>query len=146
MGKLLSELRVRKQESLKDQAEPFDHNNNYQKAVRFADEKLKAALTGYIEHINTRNENTRLDGIYTSAKNAMSAANTESAYKEAAHLFESIDEYQDSAVLAQSCYEKAEIARKDKIADSHSTLIAHNGWIIEYILDLYGRSGMEKTP
>ena len=45
----------------------------------------------------------------------MSAAKTESAYKKAAHLFESIDEYQDSAVLAQSCYEKAEIARKDTI-------------------------------
>ncbi len=115
LGKLLSELRVRKQESLKDCAKPFDHSNNYQKAVRFADEKLKASLTGYIEHINTRNENTRLDDIYTRAKNAMSAANTESAYKEAAHLFESIDEYQDSAVLAQSCYEKAEIARKDTI-------------------------------
>lgn len=115
LGKLLFELRVRKQESLKDQAEPFDHNNNYQKAVRFADEKLKTALTGYIEHINTRNENARLDSIYTRAKNAMSAAKTESAYKEAAHFFESIDEYQDSAVLAQSCYEKAEIARKDTI-------------------------------
>ena len=115
LGKLLSELRVRKQESLKDCAEPFDHSNNYQKAIRFADDKLKAALTGYIEHINTRNENARLDGIYTRAKNAMSAANTESAYKEAAHFFESIDEYQDSAVLAQSCYEKAEIARKDTI-------------------------------
>lgn len=115
LGKLLSELRVRKQESLKDCAEPFDHSNNYQKAVRFADEKLKVALTGYIEHINTRNENDRLDGIYTRAKNAMSAANTESEYKEAAQLFESIDEYQDSAVLAQSCYEKAETARKDTI-------------------------------
>lgn len=115
LGKLLSELRVRKQEALKDQAEPFDHNNNYQKAVRFADEKLKAALTGYIEHINTRNENARLDGIYTRAKNAMSAANTESAYKDAAHLFESVSEYQDSAVLAQSCYEKAEVARKDAV-------------------------------
>lgn len=115
LGKLLSELRVRKQESLKDCAEPFDTNNNYQKAVRFADEKLKTVLAGYIEHINTRNENARLDGVYTRAKNAMSAANTESAYKEAAHLFESIDEYQDSAVLAQSCYEKAEIARKDTI-------------------------------
>ena len=115
LGKLLSELRVRKQETLKDQAEPFDHNNNYQKAVRFADEKLKSALTGYIEHINTRNENARLDSIYTRAKNAMSAANTESAYKEAAHLFESIDEYQDSAALAQECYEKAEVARKDAI-------------------------------
>ena len=115
LGKLLSELRVRKQEALKDQAEPFDHNNNYQKAVRFADEQLRTALTSYIEHINTRNENARLDSIYTRAKNAMSAANTESAYKEAAHLFESIDEYQDSAVLVQSCYEKAEIARKDAI-------------------------------
>ena len=115
LGKLLSNLKVRKQESLRDQAEPFDNNNNYQKAVRFADEKLKTALTGYIEYINTRNENARLDGIYTRAKNAMSAAHTESAYKEAAHFFESIDEYQDSAVLAQSCYEKAEIARKDTI-------------------------------
>ena len=114
LGKLLSELRVRKQESLKDCAEPFDHSNNYQKAVRFADEKLKTELTGYIEHINTRNEKDRLDDIYTRAKNAMSWANTESEYKEAAHLFESIDEYQDSAVLAQSCYEKAEKAEEEK--------------------------------
>ena len=115
LGKLLSELRVRKQEMLKDQAEPFDHSNNYQKAVRFADEKLKSILTGCIEYINTRNENARLDGIYTSAKSAMSAANTESAYKEVAVIFESISEYQDSASLAQSCYENAEIARKDAI-------------------------------
>lgn len=115
LGKLMAELHVKKQDRLEDQAEPFDHSNNYQKAIRFADEKLKTALAGYIEHINTRNENARLDGIYTRAKNAMSAANTESAYKEAAHLFESIDEYQDSAVLAQSCYEKAEVARKDAI-------------------------------
>ena len=115
LGKLLSELRVRKQESLKNCAEPFDHSNNYQKAIRFADDKLKAALTGYIEHINTRNENARLDGIYTRAKNAMAKANTESTYKEAASLFESISEYQDSATLAQACYEKAEVARKDAI-------------------------------
>ena len=115
LGKLLSELRVRKQESLKDQAETFADNNNYQKAIRFADDKLKIELIGYIEHINTRNENARLDDIYTRAKNAMSVAHAESDYKEAAHLFESIDEYQDSAVLAQTCYEQAEMARKDTI-------------------------------
>ena len=115
LGKLMAELHVRKQESLQDQAESFDGKNNYQKTIRFADDKLKATLTGYIEHINTRNENARLDGIYTRAKNAMSAANTVSAYKEAAHLFESVSEYQDSAALAQSCYEKAEVARKDAI-------------------------------
>ena len=115
LGKLMAEQRVKKQDKLKDCDVPFDNSNNYQKVVRFADEKLKAALTGYIEHINTRNENTRIDGIYTRAKNAMSTANTESAYKKAAHLFESISEYQNSAVFAQSCYENAEIARKDAI-------------------------------
>ena len=118
LGKLMAELHVKKQERLENQAEPFDHNNNYRKAVRFADEKLKAALTGYIEHINTRNENTRLDSIYTRAKNAMAKANTESTYKEAASLFESISEYQDSATLAQACYEKAEVARKDAIKEA----------------------------
>ena len=44
LGKLLSELRVRKQESLKDQAEPFADNNNYQKAIRFADDILRDVL------------------------------------------------------------------------------------------------------
>ncbi|MDY6017558.1 MAG: TIR domain-containing protein, partial [Oscillospiraceae bacterium] len=115
LGKLLSELRVRNQETLKEQAEPFDYSNNYQKAVRFADAKLKTALAGYIEHINTRNENARLDSIYTRAKKAMSSANTESDYKKTAHLFESISEYQDATALANKCYEKAEIARKDTI-------------------------------
>lgn len=111
LGKLLSELKVRKQESLKDQEESFDNSNNYQKAVRFADEKLKAALIGYIDHINTRNK----DSIYTRAKNAMSSANTESDYKKAAQLFESISEYLDSATLVKECYENAENERKNAI-------------------------------
>ena len=117
LGKLLSELRVRKQESLKDQAEPFDHNNNYQKAVRFADEKLKSALTGCIEYIHTRNENARLDGIYTSAKNAMSAANTESAYKVAAALFESISGWRDADEKIYTCQKKIEEIKAKAEAD-----------------------------
>lgn len=108
LGKLLSELEVKNQESLKDQTKPFDNRNNYQKVIRFADEKLKTELAGYIEHINLRNEKARLDNIYIRAKNVMSMANTESDYKEAAQLFESICDYQDSTVLAKECYEKAE--------------------------------------
>ena len=117
LGKLLSELRVRKQESLKDQAEPFDHNNNYQKAIRFADEKLKSTLTGCIEYIHTRNENARLDGIYTSAKNAMSAANTESAYKVAAALFESISGWRDADEQIYACQKKIEEIKAKEEAD-----------------------------
>ena len=113
LGKLMAELHVRKQEDLKDQAESFASNNNYQKAVRFADKKLEDALTGYIAYINTRNENACLDNIYNRAKNVMNIAENEEVYKEAAHLFETISDYEDSAALAQECYKKAEFVRKD---------------------------------
>ncbi len=115
LGKLMAELHVRKQDALCDQAEPFDSHNNYQKALRFADDKLKVVLIGYIEHINTRNENARLEGIYSSAKSEMTSAKTEGEYKQAASQFEAIGDYRDSAALASECYEKAEVARKDGI-------------------------------
>ncbi len=120
LGKLLSELRVRKQESLKDQAEPFDNSNNYQKAVRFADEKLNAELIGYIEHIKVRNEKERLAGIYMEAQNLQTEArvNTvakEQNYSKAAKLYESIGDYRDAAEQAKNCITEAEIARKDAI-------------------------------
>ena len=115
MAKLMAELNVKTQEALKDQKEPFHGYNNYQKAVRFADSKFKATLEGYIEHINTRNENERLDGIYKIAKATMNDAASEGTYKRAGDLFSSITNYLDSAELANECYEKAEIARKDDI-------------------------------
>lgn len=115
VGKLLSGLKVRRQEELKEQAQPFDGNNNYQKALRFADEKLSQTLTGYITHIRTRNEQTRLTGTYHNAQNIMAGASTESEYKEAAQLFASIGDYQDAPALARTCYEKAEVLRKDAI-------------------------------
>ena len=115
LGKLMAELRVRNQEALKDQANPFEDSNNFQKAIRFADDKLKAELTGYTEHIYMRNEKARLDSAYNVAKNVMTNADTEDDYKKAAALFEKISEYQDSAALMQECYEKAEVARKDAV-------------------------------
>ena len=115
LGKLMAELRVKRQENLKDCAQPFDEKNNYQKALRFGDEKLKADLEGYIDHIKERNENERLEGIYTKAKGVMSGAYTENAYKEAARLFETIREYKDASELAQNCRKQAETVRKDNI-------------------------------
>lgn len=76
LGKLMVELQVRNRKQLADCAEPFDDRDNYSKVLRFGDEALEKEMRGYITHINERNENTRLTGIYNSAKNAMSAANT----------------------------------------------------------------------
>jgi len=114
LGKLMAELRVKKQESLQDQAKPFDGVGNYQKAFRFANDKLKTALAGYIEHINTRNENARLEGIYNRASNAMSEATTERAYKEAAKLFGEIPDYKDAAELKSLCLQEAEAVRLER--------------------------------
>lgn len=115
VGKLMAFLCVKTQTALQDCPDPFESNNYYQKALRFADEKLKEELIGYIENINARNENNRLEAIYTSAKSLLSSGKTERAYKEAASMFGSISEYKDAATLIVQCLEKAEIARKDAI-------------------------------
>ncbi len=107
LGKLMTELRVTKQELLKDVAEPFDNSGNYQKVIRYASYELKATLESYVEHIHTRNNNARLSRTYNRAKTTMQIAKTESSFKEAAELFESICEYKDSNFLAMDCRDKA---------------------------------------
>ncbi len=138
LGKLMAELGVRHQDKLKDQAEPFDDRNNYQKAIRFADEKLKTVLDGYIEHINIRNENAHLTGIYNGAVSAMNAANTESAYKAAADTFRSISGFQDAASLVEQCLDKAEVCRKNAIyASAHNEQIKNSIAGCEAAIRLY---------
>ena len=115
LGKLMAELRVHRKEKLRKCEEPFYNSNNYQKAVRFGDDKLIADLEGYIKHINERNENNRLTDAYTNAINAMNSAETEADFKAAARAFQSIADFKDSKEKAKECLEKAEAARKDAI-------------------------------
>ncbi len=111
LGKLMAELRVRRQEDLANCEQPFNTSNNYQKAVRFGNEKFAGVLSGYIEHISERNEND----VYSKAVSAMNGASSESAYKAAAETFKTISGYKDSDELAEQCLESAEICRKDAV-------------------------------
>ena len=115
LGKLMVDLRVKKQEELANCAKPFDQNSNYIKAVRFADDKLRDMLTGTIESINIRNKNACFEDIYARAKSVMDSANTEERFKKAAEQFESISDYKDAVTLASACREKAEEIEKDAI-------------------------------
>ncbi|MBQ9389494.1 MAG: TIR domain-containing protein, partial [Synergistaceae bacterium] len=54
LGKLMVEKRVRNREDLAELPEPFDRENNYQKAVRYGDAELVAELEGYIAAIKDR--------------------------------------------------------------------------------------------
>ena len=107
LGKLMAELKVKTRETLKDQPEPFDNRNNYKKAYRFGDEKLKAKLSEDIAFINERNEIARLTKIYNTGVAAMNAASTESAYKSAAAIFQTIPGFKDADALAERCVEQA---------------------------------------
>ena len=124
LGKLMAELHVRKQDSLQDQAAPFDGYSSYQKAIRFADDSLRTALTGYIEFINNRNEHNRLEGIYNKATSQKRAAKTEKEFKAAATTYGTIATYRDADALKQECLELAENARKDAIYDKAMSLFS----------------------
>jgi len=113
LGKLMAVLQARKREELPDLPLPFDRDPNYQKVLRFGDEKLKAELQGYIQHINTRNENARLEGLYQQGIKMMQAALSAKDYKGAVLHFQSLGAYKDAAEKAVECHSKVEEALKN---------------------------------
>ncbi len=114
LGKLMVALQVQRREDLSELESTFNDNSFYQKAYRFADEKLKKFLDTAIHTINKRNEDLRIKGIFAKATNLMSL-DQESGYEEAATLFKSIAEFRNSNELYEKCLEKAEEKRKDRI-------------------------------
>ena len=118
LGKLMAECRACRLEDLQNCEQPFDDSGNYNKVLRFADSKLIETLKGYIAHINERNENACLTGIYNGAVNAMNSANSEGEYKAAAKIFKSIPGFKDADNLVEKCLDKAEVCRKDALYNS----------------------------
>ena len=115
LGKLMIDLKVRRQAELVDCAKPFDGNGNYIKVIRFADANLKNTLSKYLDEINYRIANAPLEEIYSRAKGIMEKASTEEDYKSAAETFATIAGYKDADELLNICLEKAEVAGKDAI-------------------------------
>ena len=118
LGKLMAECRACRMEDLQNCEQPFDGSGNYNKILRFADPKLIETLKGYIAHINERNENARLTGIYDSAVSAMNEANSENGYKAAAEIFKTVPGFKDADSLVEKCLDNAEICRKDALYNS----------------------------
>lgn len=103
VGKLMVELRVKTQQSLSDCEEPFDNHNYYQKAMRFADDTLKASLTDAITVIKTR----ILERKYVAALRMKEKAKTDSDYTNAVKAFKELGDYKDSSSLANECQNTA---------------------------------------
>ena len=61
LGKLMADLQVRGATALRDQEKPFDHYGNYQKAIRFGSDALRAELTSYNDAVAARMMRERLE-------------------------------------------------------------------------------------
>ena len=126
LGKLMAECRVRRMEDLQNCEQPFDGSGNYNKILRFAEPKLIETLKGYIAHINERNENARLTGIYNRAVSAMNEANSENGYKAAAEIFKTVPGFKDADSLVEKCLDNAETCRKDALYNSSRSQMTGN--------------------
>ena len=106
LGKMMVELKIRRRENLQDQAEPFDNNANYKKALRFGDEKLQNELKDANRAIRQRNERTKLLAAYKAAEKLFTSARAKEDYLKAAAAFDAIADFEDSREKAQACREK----------------------------------------
>ncbi len=118
LGKLMAELRVRKQEQLAECEETFENNGNYQKALRFGSKDFQSTLKNIAEQNKLNTEKIRLTKIYNNAIIEMNNADTENSYKAVAEKFKAIGGFKDADELAQQCLDKAEICRKDSIYEA----------------------------
>ena len=126
LGKLMTECRACRMEDLQNCRQPFDGSGNYNKILRFAEPKLIETLKGYIAHINERNENARLTGIYNRAVSAMNEANSENGYKAAAEIFKTVPGFKDADSLVEKCLDNAETCRKDALYNSARSQMSQN--------------------
>ena len=108
LGKLMAELKVRREGDLKNQPQPFDGNGNYQKTVRFGDEALKLQLKADIEFIRNRNEHARQKGIFDKASNVLQKATTVDHCLEAIKQLQTIPDFDGVKVRIEDCNAKIE--------------------------------------
>lgn len=111
IAKLQAGLGLRSEEELGHAQAPLDQFADYQKAVRFADDRQKDVYTGYNQRILDRLEEERREGIYQAANNRHRESSNEAGFQRAAGMFRSIPGYKDADERALTSQAKAEEAR-----------------------------------
>lgn len=124
VGKLMLETGVRKQEDLAKLANTFVNSPHYEKAIRFANPQLKAALEGYITTIKDNN----VKATYNEAVSKMQSGILKEDFLCAKDLFDSISDYADAKELSAVCAEKAVVAKKEAIYKAAVKLMNADGF------------------
>ena len=124
LGKLMADMKVRKQEDLLNcERSDFFQNNNYQKAVRFGDESLVETLNSYSVRIHQNVRYSEANATMIEAGNSYCQDSmfapikwnhsiAKKKFEEAADLFKSISGFKDSDTRAEACLKAAEQHRQ----------------------------------
>lgn len=111
VGRLLIECGVKRQEDLVGLIDNFEDSTNYQKAVRFANPQLKAALEGYADTVKSNN----VKAVYNQAVDKMNNGVSVEDFVAAKQLLDTIPNYADAKQLSILCAEKANVAKKETV-------------------------------
>ncbi len=144
LGKLMAELRVRKQEHLSRCDKSFENKNNYQKVLRFADERLIGELKEYVAQINQRNKDTEIKETYARAKASMTADTIPNLY-DSIDLYNQVIDFRDSKEMIAVCekriveiQEEIEEKRKnDTYAEALSAMESSHASEVERAISLF---------
>ena len=122
LGKLLAELKIRNQNELKLYEYSINGFPNFQKALRFGNEKLVSELKN-ISSVIEENCNQK---IYDNAVREMSAALNKQQWNNLAGKFRQISGFKDADMLAEKCEHNAIIAGKESIYLTALDFLAKN--------------------
>lgn len=136
LGKLMAELRVPTQNKLKNNPNPLAGLDNHKKALRFADDSLRTALTEADEHIHQRNLHT----AYCDARRQMKAASNMIEFNHVAELFSGISDFEDADKLREECIRRAENSQKMRFI-----LLPRKKWPLAGIRKQLRNSGLFPT-
>lgn len=101
--KLLSEYELNEETALATYIDGFTDSDNYSKIIRFGDSEIKNRIEEY-----------RITSIYNRGCSEMSAATSESEYREAKEIFESVRDFKDAPQKFEECELKANQIVYDK--------------------------------
>ena len=113
--RLQAGLQVRHEEDLGQSAQPLTEFADYEKAVRFAQGRLKEAYEGYNQRVVDRLQAQQVEEAYQGALRLSQGARDEGTFLLAAQAFEDLTGYRDADEKERECRTRAEELRVDRL-------------------------------
>ncbi len=115
LGRLLAQYECTAPKELPRCAAAIEHSPHFSAAMEYGDEKLRHFLESAAKQIQKCDQLNRIEQAYRIACSNFEAASNRDAFLVAGRQFHKLNQYKDSAALAQQAFQRAEELRKDEL-------------------------------